>query len=388
MLYHRRIVALVTLLAPLAAARAPVAVYHDRQLAATPTPAETALAHAVASLVVGPDGDEPALDPSLVDAARRLAEESASAREALTDAGVSDAFAIPVRYTALDGGEVLAPIRTLLRTDVARNAPTHFGVGLAGPAGSQRIGLVFVRRRASLSRFPRHFTVGDRFLLNGTLDGDLKDPLVLVSTPGGRVRELRPRFEHHVFWTLVPFTEGHGRYTIEVQATDRYGTQVLNLLEVAASDVGEPAATPVVRLQPEPQPVASPSEAEERAMALVNRSRKQARLPALEPSAALREEARTHSRDMAERGFFGHNSPTRGGLGQRLRSIGLGDMLARENIAIAASPEIAHSELLRSPSHLRNILDPDVTHLGVGVHRKGSGAQPVYTFTEVFAKLR
>ena len=44
---------------------------------------------------------------------------------------------------------------------------------------------------------------------------------------------------------------------------------------------------------------------------------------------------------------------------------------------------------LQSPSHLRNVLDPDVTHIGIGAYRTSDrGGNPVLTFTQIYARLR
>ena len=115
---------------------------------------------------------------------------------------------------------------------------------------------------------------------------------------------------------------------------------------------------------------------------------KRFRIKSVSLSFGLRRQARAHSREMGQKGYFGHQSPQRGGLARRLRRGGILHLLASENIAISTSPEQAHVELIRSPSHLRNILDPLVTHVGVGVHQRNAGPQPVLTFTQIFAQLR
>ncbi len=359
-------------------------VYHGDSDPVTPTTDERALAIRVAATLTWPGSAAPTLDKALVRAARQLTR-AGNPRGVLSAAGVSDAFAMPMTWVAMDGVDVLSPVHQLLNSDVKRARPTHFGVGMVGSGSVRRVGLVFVRRGADLSRFPRYVETGDQFMLNGTLAPGLKRPLVLISQPNGRVHELRPRSDRRVFWTKVPFLAGRGRYHIEIQAENRYGVQVLNLMEVHATAPGEPREHRVVRLQPPARPVLDPKEAEERAVELINRARRIARLPGVRLDDALRAEARAHSHDMAKGGWFGHVSPTRGGLAKRLRRACLKPPLARENVALAPTPELAHAELVRSPSHLRNILDPDVTHVGVGAHRQTE--QPVFTFTQIFAQL-
>ncbi len=355
------------------------------------TTAEQRIANRVGGLLATPDGHGPAIDLWLVDAARRIAlGQGASTRDALTLAGASDAYAVPVHYAVVDVADPVGPVTGLLETDVGRTGITHFGVGVVETKGGTRVGLVFVKRRATLSRFPKRLRVGEHFLLNGSLAADLHEPVVLLASPTSRVRETRPRTEGQVFWTQVPFNDGPGRYTIEVQARDRYGVQVLNLVDVDVVGAGGRDDAPVVRLRPESAPVRSVAEAEARAMELLNVTRRRAGLSALTRSAVLAAEARTHASEMARLGYFGHVSPRRGTLGDRLRKAGLGGVAARENVAIGPSAEAAHTELVRSPSHLRNMLEPSMTHVGVGIYRRAPAgdAAPVFTFTYVLAALQ
>ena len=91
---------------------------------------------------------------------------------------------------------------------------------------------------------------------------------------------------------------------------------------------------------------------------------------------------------MSKHQFFGHVSPSRGNLSKRLQFSGLRGIFAGENIAVAATPEAAHAELVRSPSHLRNIVDPNITHVGVGAQRRVVGDVAIYTFSQIFATFR
>jgi len=359
-------------------------VYHRPDIKVTLTDAEKELADEIVAALPVPAK----LDFGLVDAARRLTRNTAPARDALNNSGVSDEFVVPLRYRVIPGERLVAPILTLLNGDIGRMKVTHFGVGVLGSGGQRRLGVVFVRRGAALGRFPKVFHEGDRYLLNGNLMSDFKKPRILVSTPDGRVMEFKPKFRHGTFFRMLHFARGTGRYVIEIQARNKYGIQVLNLLEIYVGKAGEPVNVPVVRLRPEAKVVKSLTQAEQRLRQLVNHSRRRAGLKAVSVDTRLYNEARTHSADMAEVGFFGHISPKRGALRRRLRRAGMSGIYARENIAIAPSPEAAHTEWLRSPSHMRNMFDPHVTHLGIGVHQRNAGPQPVFTFTQIFAELR
>jgi uncharacterized protein YkwD len=99
----------------------------------------------------------------------------------------------------------------------------------------------------------------------------------------------------------------------------------------------------------------------------------------------LRDASRQHSLEMLERGFFGHRSPWRGGLTRRLAEQGISYLEASENLVLSTSAERAHDALLSSPAHRRNLLDPALTHVGIGV-AVDSGRGLLYV-TQCFARL-
>lgn len=176
-----------------AAATAPAAlVYHDDPPQVSQNPAERALLDSIARLI-----GSARLDPILSQAAAVLLR-GVPARDALQAVGASDAFALPMTWN-IDEGRGVGAVKELLRTEIRRSAPTHFGLSVTGTAGAQRAGLIFVRRGAELSRFPKMLEAGDGFLLNGRLAKGLKKPTLLVAAPNGRVSEYTPRYEHKIF---------------------------------------------------------------------------------------------------------------------------------------------------------------------------------------------
>ncbi|WP_409254297.1 CAP domain-containing protein [Bacillus sp. SCS-153A] len=81
--------------------------------------------------------------------------------------------------------------------------------------------------------------------------------------------------------------------------------------------------------------------------------------------------AEEHSKDMFEQDYFSHESPTFGTLADRLESAEIAFGMAGENIAAqyADGPAAVHG-WLNSEGHRKTLLEPDFTHLGVGVYRK------------------
>jgi uncharacterized protein YkwD len=79
--------------------------------------------------------------------------------------------------------------------------------------------------------------------------------------------------------------------------------------------------------------------------------------------------AQAHSRDMATRGYFSHNTPDGVTPWDRLASAGVTYVTAGENIAWGVdSADEAYSMWMNSAKHRKNIENCAFTHHGVGVY--------------------
>ncbi|MBI3074241.1 MAG: CAP domain-containing protein [Deltaproteobacteria bacterium] len=111
---------------------------------------------------------------------------------------------------------------------------------------------------------------------------------------------------------------------------------------------------------------------------LVNRTRAEYKLPALNWNNSLARVAWGHSKDMFANRFFSHESPATGTMVDRVKRAGIRYRRVTENIHWASAPwtmeehiRHAHVNLLNSPGHRKNILDRDVTDIGIGFYWKG-----------------
>lgn len=117
---------------------------------------------------------------------------------------------------------------------------------------------------------------------------------------------------------------------------------------------------------------------------LTNAAREKYGLPLLKWNDALTEVAMAHSQDMATRNYFDHYTPEGLSPGDRLRKAGISYSAVCENIAAGqATPEEAVAGWLNSPGHRANILDPDITEMGVGY---ASGGYYGDYWTQVFRR--
>ena len=107
--------------------------------------------------------------------------------------------------------------------------------------------------------------------------------------------------------------------------------------------------------------------AEKKMIDLINQARRKEGLEELELDYRLLKIAREKSKDMIRNNYFAHQSPTYGSPFNMFKALDINYYLAGENIAGASVVKLAHQELMNSQQHRENILEPNFTHLGVGI---------------------
>ena len=105
---------------------------------------------------------------------------------------------------------------------------------------------------------------------------------------------------------------------------------------------------------------------------LVNQERSKAGVPALTLSDKLTDIANTKAKDMADKNYFSHESPTYGSPFDMLNHFGVSFSYAGENIAAGqkSAQEVMQS-WMNSSGHKANILNKNYTQLGVGYYEGG-----------------
>jgi uncharacterized protein YkwD len=100
---------------------------------------------------------------------------------------------------------------------------------------------------------------------------------------------------------------------------------------------------------------------------MVNKERAKAGLKPLQADPELTKVARSHSQDMFVRGYFAHENPEGQNPFDRMKAANIKFRAAGENLALAQTLEIAHTNLMNSPGHRANILNPSFGRLGIGI---------------------
>jgi len=139
------------------------------------------------------------------------------------------------------------------------------------------------------------------------------------------------------------------------------------------------------------------SAVEARMVRLINADREADGLPRLRFDYDLVLAARSHCRDMRDRGCFGHESPLRGErtpqdryrserarMGERVPAApAVGENIFYRSRPARDEAALDHQALMNSPGHRANILDVRYTRVGVGVLRDAGGEVWV---TEMFLR--
>jgi len=106
---------------------------------------------------------------------------------------------------------------------------------------------------------------------------------------------------------------------------------------------------------------------EEEMLKMVNKERVKEGLKPLLADPEMTQVARQHSRDMFERGYFAHVNPEGKNPFDRMKAMNIHFSAAGENLALAQTVAIAHINLMNSPGHRANILNPSFGRLGIGI---------------------
>ncbi len=172
-----------------------------------------------------------------------------------------------------------------------------------------------------------------------------------------------------------------GMYTVEVNNTG--GGAILNcaiyvggaLPFVSVSVSGGPG----LQAKPDATQLAS---YRQKLLDLTNAERQKVGRPALQLNDTLNQMAQYHSEDMGDNGYFGHDSPSGEGPGERAKKFGWTKGVG-ENIASDGSIAGAHNGLFWSAGHRANMLSTwSVVGFGIAKDAKGSNMLVTENFGE------
>ena len=106
---------------------------------------------------------------------------------------------------------------------------------------------------------------------------------------------------------------------------------------------------------------------ESQMLTLINAERRKHGLKLLQADNEMLRVARAHSQDMFVNGYFAHDNLQGQDPFDRMRAANVRFAAAGENLALAQTVEIAHVNLMNSPGHRANILNPSFGRVGIGI---------------------
>ena len=263
-----------------------------------------------------------------------------------------------------------------------RQTYNRWGAAVVERSGLSVAVVMLSWRWVELEPVPRQVGEGDPIAVRGRLIGDHRNPAVVVAHPDGQVRRL-PAGSGPDFDVRVP-TGAEGTYQVEVVGRGEHGdTVIANFPVFVGTEIPRQ-----VRLSGVADGGGRDVESVRRELIeMLNETRRGAGLPELTEHAGLREVALGHSRDMVANDYIGHQSPRSGTPADRVRTSGLQSGLVLENIGRGYSAAEIHRGLMESPGHRANLVNPDVSHVGIGVVAQPEGARSAFIVTEVFVRM-
>lgn len=125
----------------------------------------------------------------------------------------------------------------------------------------------------------------------------------------------------------------------------------------------------------------------EQIFALANEARAQAGVGRLEWDPALAQAALAHCRRMVQEGPIAHRYGGEPDVGGRAAQAGAHFSVIEENVAIGPSAAGIHDEWMHSPGHRRNLLSPEVDHVGIAVIAARGVLYAVADYSRAVARL-
>ncbi|MBW1810449.1 MAG: hypothetical protein JRJ87_19790 [Deltaproteobacteria bacterium] len=303
----------------------------------------------------------------------------------LQQVGVTDANVIP--FSVESPSERLPKeLLTFLDEQAKKGRYSHFAVGVTRFPNQKRMitTLILGRRPAIINPLPVCPTAGSRLELHLKLLRSYRHPYWLMTTPKGLVIKDSMLYEEGAWHGTVPLDAGAGSYQLEIIVLGPEGPEVAALFPLYAGV--ERPSIPKTKLHPAPGRYRTPDDAEAALLKLTNKSRAKFGLPPLKSDDKISQIAREHAMQLLIDRHAAHRTKKTGALVDRLRKSGTVFARAAENVSLSPAPESAHERFMDSPGHRLNILDPNLTKIGIGIAMERGHQSDVMAVCEVFVE--
>lgn len=275
---------------------------------------------------------------------------------------------------------VQTKFREQLKSIIGPVAFSNYGIGVMRKGGGWYLSLILLTQVVHIENLPLTLAgtatphIRGQILLPG-----YSQPKILMTRADGNVETVDTKVSGNNFEADVALSQT-GLYSFEVNVNGPLGPLPASNFIVA---VGRPYPSTQV-LDTNSQALGDVSSARLALLELVNRDRQAMGLSVLKGDPNLDLAAQSHSDDMVQNSFIGHNSPTRGTPQQQAADFSVSDLVS-QNLAVSRSLSNSERELMSSPGHRRTILEPSHTHVGFGVT---TGPDGFLYITQVFVQRK
>ncbi|MBK8013631.1 MAG: hypothetical protein IPK13_20045 [Deltaproteobacteria bacterium] len=268
---------------------------------------------------------------------------------------------------------------------VLRRGYTHMGIAVIDQGLRSAVVAFFVRRLIELSPLPRVPLRPNHAVQGLVIRGDEIE--AYVEHPGGWVEALPVRRTRKRFTFTVP-TAKPGHHRVEILVATERGPEVAALWGFEIPSMGSEAKGIALKgprdgpskITREPgRDIHTTSDL----FRAIEGLRRQGDLAPLARDAALDKAAASFAGAVCAARIAAHVLPGQGGPVDRAQKAGYSRPVT-ENVAIAGSLDAAHRNLVQSPSHLRNLIDPAASYVGIGVARDNTITPSVVCVVEIF----
>ena len=284
--------------------------------------------------------------------------------------------------------KIIEQIKPRLVESLADGTMKRVGIGAARRNADGTGAVVFSLQQSGVATapIPRSVAAGGSVLIDAVVDSHFKDPELFVTRVDGSTERIAITNGRSGGFKANIACKGKGRQQVEITASDAAGSTVLANFPVWCGADPPPSIT--IEPTHHDDIVVTAEEAEKRLLALMNRDRQAAGLPALLWDGRVASVSRAHSEDMRKTKIVAHISPTTGSAADRVRVAGIKTALVLENVARAYAIGEAHAGLMNSPGHRANVLAPQATHVGIGVvlGEEISGHREIF-LTQIFTRI-
>jgi hypothetical protein len=286
--------------------------------------------------------------------------------------GLGDAQVLPFASLGPSLSELEESLEVFKKAHTSSRGFTHFGFASGKDVASGRFGLVALFSRRLVSTGKLRATVKKKRETVNIFPGadyQVTDAKIVgfLATPKGRIE----KFSISRNWINgqaamhLGFNDGPGEYIFEIMVDGPRGPEASILWRYNYGDQKS-------RTRDAPEKLKLP-DTRSTLRALLRRTRTQSKLPLLKENVGLNAAAQAHANQVCKQRLAAHILPGGDAPGERIRKHGFQGLVS-ENVAMAQTVGRAYQNLLQSPSHLANIINPNARELGLGLAYRESQA--------------